>query len=104
MSDTVVELKSTQAEAPSQGQLGLERLLKVLQRLVGTAKRLDEVQHALGHVKKPATPAVWPATGMHATSRPPETRFFPALDALTGELEQTAGILENGVEDLKKRF
>lgn len=102
MSDAHADVK--QPGETSQGQQALERLLKLLQQLVGTAKQLDEVQHALGHVKKPATPAVWPSTGAHSTSRPPETRFFPALDALTVELEQTAGILESGVEDLKKRF
>jgi hypothetical protein len=90
----------------SPAQQELEALLAVSNRLNSTAARLKVALGQIGGQKQPAS-----AVRARAHDRPAnistdraQTRFFPALQAIRGRLEEITAEIETDIEELARRF
>ena len=97
MSDT-----ATAPDTKSQGQQALERLLMVRTRYAKASQELKAAIAGIGGPKAPASFAQAPvgAEGGHKDA----TQFFPALKAITDELDREAVAIEASIAELARHF
>lgn len=86
----------------SQGQQALEQLGEVLKRFSSARQTLKTALGAIGGVKP--RPEESQAVEAGAGEGRTETRFFPALTALTVELDREAAAIEVEIKELARRF
>lgn len=98
--DTAAAPAESNAAAKSEGQLLLERMLMQLTRYNAVRRRLEKLREQIAPGGgKPA-----PAEAGTASSAPPASTFFGALERLAAGNDQIAGELEAVLGDLERLF
>lgn len=93
---------SETAQDKSQGQQALEQLEAVLKRFGAARQTLEATLTAIGGAKGAGGGELGERQEGHEGRT--ETRFFPALTALTVRLEREAAAIEVEIKDLGRRF
>lgn len=99
MSDTETTAPLPPAADKTDGQVALEKLLALRDRLARADRRFKAVLASVGGAKG----GVGLEEGGVAPGRVAE-RFFPALATLTAEIDRVAASLEQQATELERRF
>lgn len=91
------EIREAVARIASHGQQRLERLLAARNRLEASFEKLRSVRVSIGAELEERQVTI-------ATAPPNYRRFFPALDAVTAEIERVAEAYEREIDELAALF
>jgi len=94
---------ATAPDTKSQGQQALERLLMVRTRYAKASQELKAAIAGIGGPKA-AAPFAQPARAPAGEEGHSETQFFPALKAITDELDREAVAIEASIAELARHF
>ena len=98
---TIVAAAAGAEQPKSPAQNLLDRQLAALASLRSSAATLEKT---LAVIRRPSSRRPLKAEAADPAPATTETAFFPAAEALTGEIERVASGIAAGVDDLAKRF